>query len=865
MFPFFLRIPSSDTKVFQQIFESGDYDFNLTRIPNVIVDAGANIGLASIYLANKFPYSKIIAIEPEENNYEILKQNVEQYANIIPVRAALWHIDTILNVVDIGRGEWSYMTQTRGEINKDCSDFLHETRAITVNTLMNQHAIDHIDIFKIDIEGAEREVFSDTSSWIEKVDILIVELHERMKPGCNRSFYNGTNGFDNEWSRGENVYLARSGACLTRGGSAASPEARKPEESPIMEDNKVDVIVNVFGKPWQTLCTLKSLLKHSGDKIDKIFLIKEKQQPYNENIDWIYKYFDNLIIFTPDKYKFLHNRINYYSKKARYRVRYQYGIENSDKTFVFISHNDVLYTGDIVGDMLREIGGSAGIGQIGQCWNCPAQPQGVCRGELFYEWNPSYDDVINLGLPYRRTRLSDIDKKNPKPLPECRLNEWACLINRDIVMRECYPNGNSPLIGQKGTDLGTPWFRNFHLKGYKFAHYEKNNIHSYWASTSGGYRAQLDKKLYDSAEENAKGYFFENFALPEDNSPTAAHPPVKTSESKFMPGRQAERTRRFNKLRDIAQLIQLTMHKPVIEFNAGVGPVLVFGSARSGTTWIGDVISTMTKARQIFEPFVFHTGGYFLFTAHRDLTKTNCDLNYQLYIGPNSPSCLYKDQIADILFKPHRNSWCDQMCRHGIYRKRLIKDVRANLFMAYIAHNWPSLKILWIVRNPVDVIESQVAMAKEGYTFDWNLGQIKSQPDLVRDWLSPFVSEMEAAKSFVERLCHKWCIENFIPFKQRVEERPNVHLVRYDRLVAGLEQWDPLMKFLGQGGNDAGILRSQTAKPSRVSRKVVLGHGAKAQREHLSGEDIDYIARTVRLYGLDRLIEPDGVETVWRK
>ena len=40
--------------------------------------------------------------------------------------------------------------------------------------------------------------------------------------------------------------------------------------------NKVDVCINVFGKPWQTLCTLKSLMKHSGDKIDKIYFIKEK-------------------------------------------------------------------------------------------------------------------------------------------------------------------------------------------------------------------------------------------------------------------------------------------------------------------------------------------------------------------------------------------------------------------------------------------------------------------------------------------------------------------------------------------------------------------------------------------------------------
>jgi hypothetical protein len=67
----------------------------------------------------------------------------------------------------------------------------------------------------MDIEGAEREVFSDATPWIYKVDSIIIELHERMKAGCNRSFYCGTNGFDHEWIQGENICLSR-GHCLTR-------------------------------------------------------------------------------------------------------------------------------------------------------------------------------------------------------------------------------------------------------------------------------------------------------------------------------------------------------------------------------------------------------------------------------------------------------------------------------------------------------------------------------------------------------------------------------------------------------------------------------------------------------------------------
>jgi hypothetical protein len=108
------------------------------------------------------------------------------------------------------------MTQAQDVTEEKLGEIVGEVQGVTVDTIMKEQGIDHVDILKIDIEGAEREVFRDPSSWLRKVDALIIELHERMKPGCNRSFYNATNDFDNEWLHGENVYLARNEACLTR-------------------------------------------------------------------------------------------------------------------------------------------------------------------------------------------------------------------------------------------------------------------------------------------------------------------------------------------------------------------------------------------------------------------------------------------------------------------------------------------------------------------------------------------------------------------------------------------------------------------------------------------------------------------------
>jgi FkbM family methyltransferase len=212
----YLRIGTSDLTVFDQIFVNQEYNFATNNPPEIIVDAGANIGLSAILFANRYPKSKIIAIEPEESNFQLLKTNVASYGNIIPLQAALWDKNEKICLVDPSVGKWGFRTEEKERNEEQLhGGFCHHIDGITVDRIMQNYDLQRIDILKIDIEGAEKEVFDDTSSWIEKVDAIIIELHERMKPGCNRSFYNGSNGFDEEWLQGENIYLSRKN-CLRR-------------------------------------------------------------------------------------------------------------------------------------------------------------------------------------------------------------------------------------------------------------------------------------------------------------------------------------------------------------------------------------------------------------------------------------------------------------------------------------------------------------------------------------------------------------------------------------------------------------------------------------------------------------------------
>jgi FkbM family methyltransferase len=180
----------------------------MLRPPKIIVDAGANIGLSAIYFANKYKDAKIIAIEPEDSNFSVLEKNAAPYENIIPLKAALWPQEGMVSLHDPKGSKCAYQTYRNCESVES-----NNIKCITIDSILMKYRIDYIDLLKIDIEGAESEVFNDQCDCISKVGVIIIELHERLKTGCNRAFFAAVKGhFDYEWIGGENFYLSRLGA-----------------------------------------------------------------------------------------------------------------------------------------------------------------------------------------------------------------------------------------------------------------------------------------------------------------------------------------------------------------------------------------------------------------------------------------------------------------------------------------------------------------------------------------------------------------------------------------------------------------------------------------------------------------------------
>jgi len=67
-------------------------------------------------------------------------------------------------------------------------------RAITMDALMNETGIDSIDLLKVDIEGAEVEVF-ESCAWIGKVRVIAIETHDRLRSGCSSVVQSAANDF----------------------------------------------------------------------------------------------------------------------------------------------------------------------------------------------------------------------------------------------------------------------------------------------------------------------------------------------------------------------------------------------------------------------------------------------------------------------------------------------------------------------------------------------------------------------------------------------------------------------------------------------------------------------------------------------
>ncbi len=177
--------------------------------PVLIVDAGANIGISVRYFASKYPGSEIWAIEPDPSNFEILQQNCGSLPKTHLIPSALWPKKEPVFFTNLDAAKWGFEVSNSRPIEPR-----QALSTITIPELLSQIPSGRINLLKLDIEGAERELFGEgADEWLPKVDAIAIELHDRFKKGCSNAFYKAIckREFHQELV-GENVFIYFSSA-----------------------------------------------------------------------------------------------------------------------------------------------------------------------------------------------------------------------------------------------------------------------------------------------------------------------------------------------------------------------------------------------------------------------------------------------------------------------------------------------------------------------------------------------------------------------------------------------------------------------------------------------------------------------------
>jgi FkbM family methyltransferase len=167
----FLRTFQGDIDIFYEIFWKKIYSLPLQQELGykVIVDIGANVGMAALYFATHYPLAQIICIEPDKDNCTVLQKNCAPYKNIKIMQAAIMPQDGFVSIKKA-------LLQYNNSVQFSDSE-KNNVQAICMNTLFSNFELTHVDLMKIDIEGGEEEVFAADTTWLDNVSQLLIEIH----------------------------------------------------------------------------------------------------------------------------------------------------------------------------------------------------------------------------------------------------------------------------------------------------------------------------------------------------------------------------------------------------------------------------------------------------------------------------------------------------------------------------------------------------------------------------------------------------------------------------------------------------------------------------------------------------------------
>jgi FkbM family methyltransferase len=177
--PFTFVFRGSDLSAVREVLLDCEYAFLRPVLHGlsapVIIDAGAHIGLFSLWILSERPESRILSIEADPLTYAVLCENIARSKECVScwraVNRAAWGDGETVRFTDAGDA-MSHRVSDAGTISVE---------GITLDELVDMVAPDgEIDLLKVDIEGAEEAFLCANPGTLTRIKNLVVELHPNL-------------------------------------------------------------------------------------------------------------------------------------------------------------------------------------------------------------------------------------------------------------------------------------------------------------------------------------------------------------------------------------------------------------------------------------------------------------------------------------------------------------------------------------------------------------------------------------------------------------------------------------------------------------------------------------------------------------
>jgi FkbM family methyltransferase len=200
--PIYLRATVSDHATFWQCIVKRQYDFqhfaqsdrvisayrDLVKkgVAPLIIDCGGNIGLATLYFAERFPEARIFTVEPQSDNFALLQKNTAHLGDrVTTLQGGIWNESGALQITNPDAGSAAFRV---GPTNSPTAESI---RAYTIEEICSLAKVAVPMIVKLDIEGAQLNLFKSNFEWVSRTYLIMLELDDWLMPwrGTSRPFF----------------------------------------------------------------------------------------------------------------------------------------------------------------------------------------------------------------------------------------------------------------------------------------------------------------------------------------------------------------------------------------------------------------------------------------------------------------------------------------------------------------------------------------------------------------------------------------------------------------------------------------------------------------------------------------------------